>query len=189
MEDNAGLNINHVTPAQEVCPIPPPTINEPFMKQIEGNYLQISTTDKERLFHGHGHTTQELFKLRWGSFARVPDVVIWPENHDQVVAIVKAAVAHNVVIIPYGGGTNVTQALLCPEGEARMIVSLDMHGMSRIKWVDRVSMTACIEAGILAHRFILLIGNCIGAVGKELEAKLASLDLCFANRTVWSSRH
>jgi len=91
-----------------------------------------------------------------------------------VVAIVKAAVAHNVVIIPYGGGTNVTQALLCPEGETRMIVSLDMHGMSRIKWVDRVSMTACIEAG---------------AVGKELEAKLASLGLCFANRTVWSSRH
>jgi FAD/FMN-containing dehydrogenase len=41
-----------------------------------------------------------------------------------------------------------------------MIVSLDMKMMNAIKWVDRESMMACIEAG---------------AVGKELEARLGMM--------------
>ena len=162
MEENAGLDIDNASPAQDDCPVPPPQQNEGFLAEIKDQYAAISTTDKERLFHAHGHTTQELFKLRWGEFKRVPDVVIWPGSNEHVEAIVKAAVTHNCVIIPYGGGTNVTQALLPPEDEKRFIISLDMHAMGRIKWVDRVSMTACIEAG---------------AVGKELEARLDDLGL------------
>jgi alkyldihydroxyacetonephosphate synthase len=41
------------------------------------------------------------------------------------------------VIIPYGGGTSVSHALLCPANEKRMIVSLDMHDM------DKVRATSC----------------------------------------------
>jgi alkyldihydroxyacetonephosphate synthase len=53
------------------------------------------------------------------------------------------------VIVPYGGGTNVTQALLLNPKEKRMIVSMDMSRMNRIKWVDKVNMLASIEAGII----------------------------------------
>lgn len=47
-------------------------------------------------------------------------------------------------------------ALECPENETRMIVSLDMHEMNKIKWVNRQNMTACIEAGswFVAHRIL-----------------------------------
>jgi alkyldihydroxyacetonephosphate synthase len=51
----------------------------------------------------------------------------------------------------------VSQALLCPEDEDRVIASIDMHGMNKIKWVNRANHTACIEAGI---------------VGKDLEQQL-----------------
>ncbi len=51
---------------------------------------------------------------------------------------------HDVVLVPYGGGTNVTQALMLTNKETRMIVSLDMSRMSKIKWVDKVNNTACI---------------------------------------------
>ncbi len=30
-----------------------------------------------------------------------------------------------------------------------MVVSLDMHEMNRIKWIDYESMMACIEAGVV----------------------------------------
>jgi alkyldihydroxyacetonephosphate synthase len=53
------------------------------------------------------------------------------------------------VLVPYGGGTNVTNALLLDTKETRMIVSIDMTRMNRIKWVDKVNMIACVEAGIL----------------------------------------
>jgi alkyldihydroxyacetonephosphate synthase len=35
------------------------------------------------------------------------------------------------------------------DSEKRMIVSVDMTRMNKIKWVDKINMTACIEAGII----------------------------------------
>ena len=79
---------------------------------------------------------------------RIPDAVVWPENSAQVETIVKAAHEHNVVLIPFGGGTTVSGAVLCPEGESRMIVSLDTSKMNRIVWIDKKNMMARIEAGV-----------------------------------------
>lgn len=62
--------------------------------------------------------------------------------------IVKLADKHNVVLIPYGGGTNVTNCLLLSTNEKRMIVSLDMTRMNKVKWVDKVNQIACVQAGI-----------------------------------------
>jgi alkyldihydroxyacetonephosphate synthase len=77
--------------------------------------------------------------------------VIYVSCHDQVEKLVPLAVKHNIVIIPYGGGTNVTQALLCETNEKRMIVSLDMTRMNHVRWVDRRNLMACVEAGILGQ--------------------------------------
>ena len=40
------------------------------------------------------------------------------------------AVKHNVVLVPYGGGTNVTKSLQLNPEETRMIVSVDMGRMN-----------------------------------------------------------
>ncbi len=84
-----------------------------------------------------------------GRFKRLPDVVIYPGGHEHVEKLVKLAHKHgeNVMIIPYGGGTTVSQAIMCPEEEERMIISLDMQEMCNIKWIDYESNSACIEAG------------------------------------------
>jgi FAD/FMN-containing dehydrogenase len=90
---------------------------------------KIETTDKDRLFHGHGHTCEDIFRLRYGNFKRVPDLVffiynliefiriqvIWPGKHEDVEKIVAAANKYNVCIIPFGGGTSVSSAIECPE--------------------------------------------------------------------------
>jgi len=85
---------------------------------------------------------QEIWALRNSKFKRFVDCVIYPENTKHVEKIIQLANTYDVVIVPYGGGTNVTQALMLPEDEKRMIVSLDMTRMCRIKWVDRANMTA-----------------------------------------------
>ena len=61
-------------------------------------------------------------------------------------------------MIPFGGGTNVTQALMMEKSEKRTIVSVDMTRMNKIKWVDKNNMMACIEAGI---------------IGKDMERELS----------------
>jgi len=58
--------------------------------------------------------------------------------------IVKLANEHNVVITPYGGGTNVTKALMLNPNEKRMIVSLDMTRMNQILSIDKENMTVTV---------------------------------------------
>ena len=87
--------------------------------------------------------------LRSGKFERIADVVIYPISTAQVELIVKLANEHNVVIVPYGGGTNVTKALMLSKKESWMIVSLDMTRMNSILSIDKENMTVTVQAGII----------------------------------------
>lgn len=75
-------------------------------------------------------------------------MIVYPLNTEHCQTLVTLANKHNVVLVPYGGGTNVTQSLRLPEEEKRMIVSVDMTRMNAIKWVDKENGLACIQAGI-----------------------------------------
>jgi alkyldihydroxyacetonephosphate synthase len=92
-----------------------------------------------------------MYAIKYGTVPRVPDLVVYPEDEEQVAALVQAASRHDVCLIPYGGGTNVTNALRCPEDEERTIVSVDMQRMNRILWIDPVNRMACIEAGAVGR--------------------------------------
>ena len=65
-----------------------------------------------RIFHSHGHTLQELFLLRNSHLPRTVDYVVYVTTHEQAELLIEAAKAHSVVLIPFGGGTNVTEALM-----------------------------------------------------------------------------
>ena len=68
--------------------------------------------------------------------------MVYPESHEQVEQLVKAANLHEVALIAYGGGTNVSQALMVDPSEKRMVVSVDMSKLNKVLSVDRKSMTA-----------------------------------------------
>lgn len=78
------------------------------MKAIENNYSRLSFEKWERVMHSHGASLREVFTLRYGRFERYVDVVVYPGSHEHVVRLVELANEHDVVLIPYGGGTNVT---------------------------------------------------------------------------------
>lgn len=110
---------------QTAMPVDPPYVNEAFVADIEGCYSRLSFDEAERTLHSHGHTLREVYALKYGKFDRFVDCVVFPSCHEHVEGLVKAAVKHNVVLIPYGGGTNVTQALVPSPEERRMVVSVD----------------------------------------------------------------
>jgi len=129
--------------------IPAPRSNPGFLAAIRGalNADQIVDDGPIRLRHGHGHTQQEMWDIKYASLARVPDLVVYPRTDEQIQAIVHAASEHDVCLVPYGGGTNFTDALRCPADEKRSIVSIDMGRMNRVLWIDPENCLACIEAG------------------------------------------
>eukprot|EP00921_Rhytidocystis_pertsovi_P021651 GHVQ01034574.1.p1 GENE.GHVQ01034574.1~~GHVQ01034574.1.p1 ORF type:complete len:808 (+),score=94.83 GHVQ01034574.1:163-2586(+) len=152
------------SPPQRTLRVPPIVrVQAEFENAVRNMFdIDMSMTAEERLFHTHGHTVEEIFTLRYGSFDRVPDAVVYPKTHEEVEIVVRLAVRYNVVLIPYGGGTSVTLALNCPPEETRMIVSVDVSRMNAIHWVDRRNLVACVGAG---------------AVGECLENQLKQLGL------------
>ena len=112
---------------------------------------QISDDAALRLRHGHGHSQREMYGVKYRRLERVPDVVVFPADEEQVSALVEAALRYNVCLIPYGGGTNVSEALRCPNDEDRTIVSVDMTRMNRILWIDPTNRMARIEAGAVGR--------------------------------------
>ncbi|MCP3978263.1 MAG: FAD-binding oxidoreductase [bacterium] len=129
--------------------VPAPRSNAAFDDELRGSFKpdQLSTDAALRLRHGHGHTQEEMWAIKHGSIDRVPDLVVYPEDEEQVVRLVAAAARHAVCLIPYGGGTNVTEALRCPKDEQRTIVSVDMTRMNRVLWIDPVNRQAFVQAG------------------------------------------
>jgi alkyldihydroxyacetonephosphate synthase len=141
--------------------IPPAWENEDFVGAVRHILPDDAMTADPlvRLRHGHGHTLDAMYSIKYGCIDRVPDLVIYPATSEDVVGIVEAAVEHDVCLVPYGGGTNVTDALRCPTEERRMIVSVDLRRLNRILWIDPVNRMACIQAG---------------AVGRHIQAQLAT---------------
>lgn len=151
-ECHTDLDIKSLAkPLPDATSLPKPIINEAFLDCIKQSNIPFTFDAHMRLFHGHGHTSHEIFELRHGMLKRIPDIVVWPSCHTDVEEIVKAASRCNVCVIPYGGGTSVSSALECPPEEQRMIVSLDTTEMKRILWVDEVNLVAHIEAGIIGQ--------------------------------------
>jgi len=114
----------------------------------------LSLEPATRLRHGHGHTQEDIWALRHGAVPRVPDAVLWPRSEDEVVALVDLARERGLCVVPFGGGTNVTEALRCPEDEERPILALDLRRMDRILWLDPVNRMACIQAGAVGRRLL-----------------------------------
>jgi alkyldihydroxyacetonephosphate synthase len=140
--------------------VDPPQENQGFVGAVRGFLPDdaVSTDPLARIRHGHGHTLEEMYAIKFERLERVPDLVVYPATDHEVTALVEAAARHDVCLVPYGGGTNVSDALRCPADEDRMIVSVDLSRMNRILWIDPTNLMACVQAG---------------AVGRHLQAQLA----------------
>lgn len=152
--------------------IPKPVINGGFLRDIQGflSEDQIVVDPLIRLRHGHGHTQEEMYAIKYGEITRVPDLVVFPTKEDHVCQLVRLALKHDVCLIPYGGGTCVTQALQCPENERRLIVSIDMKRMSRIVWIDPVNRLARIEAGAVGRHIMTQLAQYGFTIGHEPDS-------------------
>jgi alkyldihydroxyacetonephosphate synthase len=130
---------------------PEPVLCQEFNQEIKDLGIDYSELGEDRLIRCHGQTLHDIHSLRTNSFKRIPDIVLWPVNHEQVVSIVQIANKYNVVVIPFGGGTSVSGAVTCPQNENRTIVVLDTSQMNRLLWLDKSNLVACFESGIVGQ--------------------------------------
>ncbi len=162
----------NVNPSHYPPPIPEARTHAAFTDEI-GKALgedAVATEPEIRLRHGHGHTQEEMYAIKYERLERVPDCVVYPQSEEQVVALVEAARRHDVCLVPYGGGTNVSEALRCPQGDERFLVSVDMSRMNRILWIDPVNHTAHIQAGAVGRHLVAQLAHYGFTLGHEPDS-------------------
>jgi alkyldihydroxyacetonephosphate synthase len=108
----------------------------------------VSTDALDRVVHARGKSLRDLVRHRGGDVGRVPDVVVRPGDEAAVEAVLRAAIAADAVVIPFGGGTNISGSLEAPPEETRTIVSVDMSRMSQVLEIDDGSRLARVQAGV-----------------------------------------
>jgi alkyldihydroxyacetonephosphate synthase len=139
--------------------VPPSILDDGLRAKLVGAVGEEAVVDSnlDRVVHTYGKSLRDLLRLRGNQLPRVPDVVVYPADEEQVQSVLDAVVAAGAVLIPFGGGSNISGSLEPPPGEGRTVVSLDMGRMNRVLDVDEGSGLARIEAG---------------ALGPDLEAQL-----------------
>src|ERR1700683_697312 len=147
------LGIEEETPRKahiplETVQLPEANVDSRFLAKLSATLHagQICGSVEERVVHCYGKGFRDLFRLRRGMAEGAPDLVVYPESENDVLATLRAAARHDVVVIPFGGGSNIAGCLERSEA-GRMAVSMDMRRMRRVLAVDVESCTARIEAG------------------------------------------
>ncbi|OFZ79140.1 MAG: hypothetical protein A2583_00410 [Bdellovibrionales bacterium RIFOXYD1_FULL_53_11] len=79
------------------------------------------------------------------------DLVLWPENAAQISDVARWAVRMDCALYPYGAGSGVCGATTADAGEPRPRVVVDLKRMNCVRSIDRKSMTAWVEAGIIGE--------------------------------------
>ncbi|MGA9904241.1 MAG: FAD-binding oxidoreductase [Terriglobales bacterium] len=132
----------------ESIELPHARADEPFLAKLRTFLAPCQITDdaKERVIHSYGKGFRDLFRLRRGIAAGAPDLIVYPESERDVCLTLRAAAERDIVLIPFGGGSNIAGCLERMDAR-RVCVSLDMRRMRRVLAVDRRSFTAQIEAG------------------------------------------
>ncbi|KAG5671439.1 hypothetical protein PVAND_001635 [Polypedilum vanderplanki] len=130
---------------------PEPILNETFYNTIKDMKMDYSVDGEDRFIRCHGQTLHDIYNIRANKFKRIPDLILWPKCHDDVVKIVKLADENNVMLIPFGGGTSVSGSITCPQDEERSIVVIDTSQMNRLLWLDKENLVACFESGIIGQ--------------------------------------
>ncbi|SEE80855.1 FAD-binding oxidoreductase [Ruania alba] len=126
------------------------------LRRIVGDH-HITTDDMDRVVHTYGKGLRDLVRVRAGDLPRLPDVVVYPANEAEVQQIVDQVVAADGVLIPFGGGSNISGSLTPQAGEDRPVVSLDLGRLNRVLEIDSDAGLARVQAG---------------GLGPDLEAQL-----------------
>ncbi len=128
-----------------------PRVNEDFLAAIKKILKpeQIKDDSYERLIHSYGKSFRDLWRIRNGIINQAPDMVCYPETEQQIQAIVAVAHQFHIVVIPFGGGSNIAGCIEARECQNRVVLSLDMKAMARVLEIDCYSMVARIQAGIM----------------------------------------
>jgi glycolate oxidase len=102
--------------------------------RIVGDRHVIHAPHDLRIFERDGSITGSL-----------PDAVVLPQSHDEVVEVVRLAARHGIPVVPRGAGTGLSGGAITLHGG----IALQLSRMRRIVEIDPAARTAVVEPGVV----------------------------------------
>ncbi len=109
----------------------------------------VRVDNETRVSHAVGRSYPDLIRIRSGDATSGPDAVALPANAEQVAAVLAICAEHGVAVVPFGGGTSVVGGVEPIRDGFAAAISLDLGRLSATVEVDRTSLTARLDAGLL----------------------------------------
>ncbi len=106
----------------------------------------VDTDTEVRARHARGQSLPDVLDMRGGGVDTFPDGVAFPESGEQVRELLDYAAAHDVRVIPYGGGTSVV-GHINPDAGDTPVLTIDLARLSGLVNLDRDSQLATFGAG------------------------------------------
>ncbi|MDI6831044.1 MAG: FAD-binding oxidoreductase [Actinomycetota bacterium] len=154
LRENLGMALDRdrfTDPQLEEIDLPPCRIGAELMRTLEElcGPENLSAGRFHRVSHSMGKSYRDLLRFRQRRVERPVDVVVWPREEGEVVALLRIAEENNLAVIPFGGGSSVTGGVE-PLAEGKDgVISMDLARLNRVLRVDATSQTAVIQAGAL----------------------------------------
>ena len=148
MSERFGVSLKTVQPRSvDQLALPVPRIKAP------ATLSEIVTGDTyERAFHTYGHSFRDRVRKFDGDFQNPPDVVAYPRNEADLIALLDWCGGAGYAATPFGGGSSVVGGVEGPEGYDGL-VTIDMTRMDRVLEIDDVSRAVRVQAGALGPVF------------------------------------
>jgi alkyldihydroxyacetonephosphate synthase len=150
-ELGADLSARHEPVALEEVRLPEPRLPGSARARLAaavgaGHVLEDRAA---RVRHAAGRSYADLVRLRAGDASRAPDAVVSPGSVDEVRAVLEACTEARVAVVPFGGGTSVVGGVEPVSDGFDGAVALELRRIDRVVDIDRASLTATLEAGLL----------------------------------------
>lgn len=123
----------------------------PYVSELEGLLGEKkSTTDLSDLVSVSRdvYPAAQLWTRR-GEVKYKPDVIVWPENVEDISAVMKFASQKGIPVTALGGGSGVCAGAV----PIKRGIVLDMKRMNRLISINDISFLATVEAGMIGEMF------------------------------------
>ncbi|WP_374611477.1 FAD-binding oxidoreductase, partial [Gordonia sp. (in: high G+C Gram-positive bacteria)] len=140
---DAGVDPGTISPARSTVDA---AVREEVSAVVGADH--VSDADAARVQHTRGYSTPDILRLRAGDADDAPDLVVYPGDHEEVVAILRLCSERRIAVVPFTGGTSVVGGLTPDRAGFAGVISLDLRRLDRVVEIDEISRTATLQAGL-----------------------------------------
>ena len=124
----------------------------------------VSTDNYDRLSVAYGKTMVDLMRLRKHIVENVPDAVVYPNNREDIIALVKYCCEQKIPMYVYGGGSSVTRGVEAVKGG----ITLDMRkNFNKVISFSEHNQTITVEAGMSGPKLEETLNNAVSTLGAK----------------------